>query len=73
MASASSSPAPAPVNLNFADQVALEAIPEVGPVTAAAILAYRTEIGSFSSVDQLLEVDGIGPATLEALRPYVTL
>jgi competence protein ComEA len=73
VASASSSPAPAPVDLNSADQVALEAIPEVGPVTAAAILAYRTEIGSFSSVDQLLEVDGIGPATLEALRPYVTL
>jgi len=61
------------IPLNSADQAALESIPEVGPVTALAILEYRTEIGGFSSVDQLLEVTGIGPATLEAIRPYVTL
>jgi competence protein ComEA len=77
----SSGVAPAPsgaspsavVHLNTADQAALESIPEVGPVTALAILEYRTEIGAFTSVDQLLEVSGIGPATLEAIRPYVTL
>jgi competence protein ComEA len=61
------------VALNSADQAALETIPGVGPVTAAAILAYRDEAGPFSSVEQLLEVDGIGPATLESLRAYVTL
>lgn len=61
------------VNLNTADQIALEAIPGIGPVTAQAIIAYRTEIGSFSSIEQLLEVSGIGPATLESMRPYVTL
>jgi competence protein ComEA len=61
------------VHLNSADQAALESIPEVGPVTALAILEYRAEIGSFSSIDQLLEVSGVGPATLEAIRPYVTL
>jgi competence protein ComEA len=61
------------IPLNSADQAALESIPEVGPVTALAILEYRTEIGGFSSIDQLLEVSGIGPATLEAIRPYVTL
>ena len=61
------------VHLNSADQAALESIPEVGPVTAMAILEYRAEIGSFSSIDQLLEVSGVGPATLEAIRPYVTL
>lgn len=67
------SPAPALVNINSADQVALESIPGVGPVTALAILQYRQEIGSFSSVEQLLEVSGIGPATLESVRPYVTI
>jgi len=67
-----SSPA-AMVNLNTADQAALETLPEVGPVTAAAILEYRGEAGSFSSVDQLLDVSGIGPATLEAIRPFVTV
>jgi competence protein ComEA len=61
------------VALNSADQAALETIPGIGPVTAAAILAYRDEAGPFSSVEQLLEVSGIGPATLESVRPYVTL
>lgn len=61
------------VNLNTADQVALETIPGIGPVTASAIIAYRTEIGQFDSIDQLLEVTGIGPATLESMRAYITL
>ena len=65
--------ATAPIPLNSADQVALETIPGVGPVTATAILEYRTEIGSFESIDQLLDVSGIGPATLESIRPYVTI
>ena len=61
------------VNINSADQAALETIPDVGPVTAAAIIAYREEVGGFTSVDELLEVDGIGPATLETIRPHVTV
>jgi competence protein ComEA len=67
------SPSVGVVDLNQADQAALEAIPDIGPVTAAAILEYRTQVGGFSSVDQLLEVSGIGPATLESMRPYVTV
>ncbi len=61
------------VPLNTADQVALESVPGLGPVKAAAILQLRGEIGSFTSIDQLLDVSGIGPATLESIRPYVTL
>ena len=61
------------VNLNTADQAALETLPGVGPVTAGAILAWRTDNGGFTSVDELLEVDGIGEATLEDLAPLVTL
>ncbi|HET7482399.1 MAG TPA: helix-hairpin-helix domain-containing protein, partial [Actinomycetota bacterium] len=64
---------PASVDLNTADQTALESIPGVGPVTATAILQKRAELGRFDSFDQLLEVTGIGPATLEAIRPYVTI
>ena len=64
---------PGAVSLNSADQAALETIPGVGPVTAAAILAYRDEAGPFTSIEQLMEVSGIGPATLEAVRSYVTL
>lgn len=61
------------VNLNSADQAALESLPGVGPVTAEAILAWRTEHGTFTSVDELLEVDGIGEATLADIAPHVTL
>ncbi len=61
------------VDLNTADQIALEDIPGIGPVKAAAIIAYREESGGFSSIEQLLEVSGIGPATLESIRPYVTV
>lgn len=66
-------PGGALVNLNTASQAELEALPEVGPVTAQSILQWRSEHGGFSSVDELLEVDGIGDATLGKLAPYVTV
>ena len=61
------------VDLNTADEIALESLPEVGPVTAQAIIAWRTEHGAFTAVDELLEVDGIGDATLAQIAPYVTI
>ena len=61
------------VDLNTADEAALETLPGVGPVTAAAILQWRTEHGAFTSVDELLEVSGIGDATLAEIAPHVTL
>lgn len=61
------------VNLNTADSRALDSLPGVGPVTAAAILSWRDSHGGFTSVDQLLSVDGIGEVTLARLRPLVTL
>ena len=66
-------PAGALVNINTADQVALESLPGGGPVTATAILDWRTEHGGFTTVDELLEVDGIGDATLADLAPLVTV
>ncbi|WP_420753513.1 helix-hairpin-helix domain-containing protein [Rhodococcus sp. O3] len=62
-----------PVNLNTADEAALDALPGVGPVTAAAIVAWRDENGPFTDVEQLGEVDGIGPARLARLRTLVTV
>ena len=61
------------IPLNSADQSQLEAIPGIGPVTATAILEHRNELGGFDSIDQLLDVDGIGPATLDDIRSYLTL
>jgi len=61
------------VNLNTADQATLETLPGVGPVTAGSILAWRADNGGFTAVDELLEVDGIGEATLADIAPLVTL
>lgn len=61
------------VNLNTASEAQLEELPGVGPVTAAAIVAFRQEHGSFSSVDQLLDVSGIGEATLAEIAPHATV
>ncbi len=61
------------VNLNTADEATLDTLPGVGPVTANAILGYRSEHGGFGSVDELIDVDGIGEATLSRLRPLVTI
>jgi len=57
----------APVDLNNASLAELEGLPGVGPVLAARIVAYRDESGPFRSVDQLIEVPGIGPAVLSGL------
>jgi competence protein ComEA len=62
-----------PVNLNTADADALDDLPGVGPATAAAIIEHRKEIGGYTSVDQLLDVRGIGQAKLDQLRPLVTV
>ncbi|WIM89438.1 helix-hairpin-helix domain-containing protein [Candidatus Mycobacterium wuenschmannii] len=59
------------VNLNTATVQQLDTLPGVGPVRAAAIVAWRQAHGKFSSVDQLGEVEGFGAARLEKLRPLV--
>lgn len=64
---------PAIINLNLADAAMLETLPGIGPVTAAAIIEYRNKNGPFTAVDELLNVSGIGPATLEKIRDSVTV
>jgi competence protein ComEA len=61
------------VNLNTADEAALDTLPGVGPVTAAAILEWRAQHGGFTAVEELLEVSGIGEATLAEIAPHVTV
>jgi competence protein ComEA len=59
------------INLNTASTSELESLPGVGPQTAKAIVDHRTKNGPFLAVDELLDVAGIGPAKLAALRERV--
>ncbi len=61
------------VNVNTAGADELETLPGIGPVTASSIIAYREEHGPFRTVDALLSVSGIGPATLEKIRGFITV
>jgi competence protein ComEA len=72
-ASAGTGEAVGPVNLNTASAEELDTLPGVGPATSAAIIAHRQEHGPFTSVDQLLDVRGIGDAKLAELRDLVTV
>jgi competence protein ComEA len=61
------------ININTASATELETLSGIGEVLAAEIVSYRTENGQFASVDELDEVSGIGPATLEDIRDQVTV
>lgn len=60
-------------DLNTAFEWELQSINGIGEVTARAIVEYREEHGGFSSVDELVNVRGIGQATLEKIRPFLYL
>jgi len=62
---------PAVVNLNTATPDELEALPGIGAKKAEAIVEARKARGGFKSVDELVDVRGIGPAQLEKLRPQL--
>ena len=61
------------ININSASATELETLPGIGEVLAATIVQYRTDNGPFASVDQLEDVSGIGPSTLDEIRDFVTV
>jgi competence protein ComEA len=61
------------IDLNRADRTELRQLPGVGEATATRILDHRQAHGPFRRVDELASVPGIGPATVEKLRPWVTV
>ena len=61
------------LNVNTADAVALEELPGIGPALADAIVEHRRRSGPFATVDELVEVSGIGPTKLEQIRPLATV
>jgi competence protein ComEA len=61
------------INLNTADEAALDTLPGVGPVMAQNILAWREANGKFSSIEQLQEISGIGPSRYAQISQLVTV
>jgi len=62
-----------PIDINTASQAELESLPEIGPVTAADIVAYRDQNGAFKSIEEIENVPGIGPKTFESIKEFITV
>jgi len=61
------------ININTAEKQNLVKLPKIGTVTAERIIRFRDDYGPFKSTDDLLKVKGIGPKTLEKLKPHIIL
>jgi competence ComEA-like helix-hairpin-helix protein len=71
LALAQKQPPESPLDLNSATEKELAQLPGVGPVTAAAIVQFRTNAGPYRRVEELLVVRGISEARLKEIRPYI--
>ncbi|UJP06398.1 MAG: ComEA family DNA-binding protein [Nitrosomonas sp.] len=63
----------AAVNINTATQAELETLQGIGPTKAKAIIEHREKVGSFTAIDDLEKVSGIGPGTIKQLRDAITV
>lgn len=61
------------ININTADREQLQSLPGIGAVKAQNIISYRQQHGPFHSIEDLLEVNGIGAKTLEGIRDLITV
>lgn len=61
------------IDLNTADIAELTTLPGIGDDRAAAIIAYRNQIGGFKTIEQIQDIDGIGTATFEKLKSMITV
>ena len=66
-------PDTAPLDLNTATAEELERLPGIGPELAERVLAHRAQHGAFESIEELMEVPGIGQGKLAALEGYLQI
>jgi competence protein ComEA len=62
-----------PININTATEAELETLPGIGPTLAQKIIDYRSAFGFFAKIEDLLNVPGIGPATYDTIKAYITV
>jgi len=60
-----------PLNLNTATQEQLDLLPGIGPTRAADIIAYRTQHGSYKTIDEIMKVSGIGQTTFDRIKALI--
>jgi competence ComEA-like helix-hairpin-helix protein len=68
-----SNPVPRIVNINTASASMLESLPGVGPATAARIVEYRNTTGEFLSIEDIMNVQGIGPKKFERMKAFLSI
>jgi len=61
------------ININTASSIELESLPGIGPTTAQKIIDYRDENGPFLSIEDIINVSGIGPGTYERIKDLITV
>jgi competence protein ComEA len=61
------------ININTASSIELESLPGIGPTTAQKIIDYREQNGPFLSIDDIINVSGIGPGTYERIKLLITI
>jgi competence protein ComEA len=61
------------ININTADQSALETLSGIGPVIASRIITFRDQNGSFTDIVEIQKVSGIGPATFDKIKDHITV
>jgi competence protein ComEA len=61
------------ININTATLAELDSLPRIGPAIAQRIIDYRTTNGPFSSIEQIMNVSGIGPATFAQIKDLITV
>lgn len=62
-----------PISINTADKADFMALPGIGEVLALRIIAYREEHGSFTYLEELMNVEGIGEGRMEEIMEYITI
>ncbi len=73
LAQKGSTPSSEKVNLNTATLEQLQTLPGVGPAIAKSIVEYRTKVGKFSKIEEILNVKGIGEKKFQRMKDRLTL